>query len=410
MSSCSATRSSPAPTARAGDAPVLIAGAGPTGLAAAVALLAKGVACRIVDAAESPGRESSRATTLHAGTLELLDAVGLGQRLAATGARAERSKVLRGTRLLVDQDWTRLDSAYAFMLNLRQADIEDMLRQRLALLGGTVEFGLGVTEHREEGEGVTVELAGPEVGETVQCRYLVGCDGAHSTVRRGLGLALEGETYAGLFALGDARLKGGIDPRSSWLGGARGGLVGLLPLPEGWWRLNATLDEDPGDATIDFERLLRERLPSCHVEIETVAWSATYKIHRRSVAAMRSRRVLLAGDAAHLNSPIGGQGMNRGIRDAFDLAWRLAAIMDGGDEEGLLSQWERERTSDARRVLAGTDRLTRLLRARGPRGALAGLVLPVVSRIPATHDRVCAEMAGLTVSRRIASRYRGESA
>jgi 2-polyprenyl-6-methoxyphenol hydroxylase-like FAD-dependent oxidoreductase len=387
---------------------VLVAGAGPTGLTLAAGLAARGIEVAVCEASAGPGRESSRATTVHAGSLELLDELGVGRRLAESGMRALRSRIFRGRRLLVDQDWTRLPSRYPFLLNLPQEDVETVLRERLRELGGRVHFGWSVAGHRADSDEVSVELRGGETSQSARCRILVGCDGAHSSVRRHLGLHLEGETYPGVFALADAEIAGPLDPECSWLGGSHGGLLGLLPLSGGRWRINATLDdsgEPDDDAPIDFEALAHERLPGLAFRITAVGSSARYKIHRRAAGAMWRGRVLLAGDAAHLNSPIGGQGMNRGFREALDLSWRLPRVL-AGEHETLLSEWERERRRDAARVLAGTDRLTRMLRAVGPAGVLTELVLPIASRLLPLHDRVVSTLAQLAESRRIRARLR----
>jgi 2-polyprenyl-6-methoxyphenol hydroxylase-like FAD-dependent oxidoreductase len=386
-------------------APVIVAGAGPSGLSLAAALAALGVETTLCEAATAPGRESSRASTVHAGSLELLDALGVGKRLAESGWRASHSRVFRGRRLLVDQDWTRIESRYAFMLNLPQEDVECVLRERLGELGGSVHFGWSVAGHRQGADGATVDLERGAERRSLRARFLVGCDGAHSAVRRGLGLGLEGDTYPGLFALADVDLEGDLAPDSSYLASSARGLLGLLPLPRGRWRLNATLDRDLGEEPIDFERLAQERQLPARFAISGLGPHAVYRIHRRSSAAMRKGRVFLVGDAAHLNSPIGGQGMNRGIREAFDLAWRLARALRGEDDEDCFREWELERTAEAARVLAGTDRLTRILRAGGPAGMLGRAAVAVASRIPPAHDAVVRTLAQLADSRRILERY-----
>lgn len=382
------------------ETPVAITGAGPTGLALGLALRVRGVPHVLLEAAPRPGRESSRATTLHAGTLELLDAVdGLGGRLASRGVPVRRSRVMRGGRVVLDQDWRRVPSRYACMINLPQAEIEETLRSALEERGGGVRWGQAVTAHTPATDGVRVELEG---GDALRARFLVGCDGARSAVRRGLGLRLEGDTYPESFALADAEVKGSFEPWSSYLGASHRGLMGLLPMPGGRWRLNATLPEATDD--IDWQALAHERLPGSGFACVRTTWSACYAVHRRSVPAMRHGPVLLAGDAAHLHSPIGGQGLNRGIRDAFDLAWRLDRILSAGaDPVELLRAWEQERSEDARRVIRGTDTLTRALRASGGR-AVVPLFLHVAARVPPVHDRICRAMSAVDSSRRILAR------
>lgn len=383
------------------DVPVLIAGAGPTGLTLALALQVRGVQSLVCEAAEQPARESSRATAVHAGSLELMDRIGLAARLAERGVRTTRSVVYRGTRLLVEQDWTRLPSRYAFLLNLPQAELEASLRDELTRLGGTVRFGCSVVGHQAQEDSVAVDLDAAGTAQTVRCSVLVGCDGAHSAVRRGLGLALEGETYPDIFALADVVATVDAAPDCSILGGSADGLIGLQPLPDGRYRINATLGPQGSAEAIDFELLAQQRLPVHKVQISKVDWTSTYLVHRRSATSMFRGRVLLAGDAAHLSSPIGGQGMNRGIRDAFDLSWRLARIFDDHVSWRILSDWEQLRLQEAARVLEGTHRLMSMLRGQARGATLLRKALPLISRLPPLHDKMNLNMAGLSDARRI---------
>lgn len=360
------------------SADVLVAGAGTTGLTLACGLLMSGVRVRVIDRAAGPA-VTSRALVLQARGAEVLDRLGaLGdlrqraipiQRITAY-ARSRRPATIRIGDF----------SAAARPLVVSQAEIEAVLRDRLAELGGGVEWDTELVDADQDGSGVTARLTGQD---DVRVGWLAGCDGAHSRVRKLAGIEFPGAPVAERFLLADAYLDWdtGRDGTLAWL--HRDGVLAAFPLPDDTgggtlWRLLADLAPGPdldGQAALDeCRRLLADRAGRTDVTIRGARWTSTFRIQRRLAEAYRNGRLLLAGDAAHIHSPVGGQGMNVGIGDAENLAWKLAAVINGQAAEPFLDTFQAERrpvaagvlstTTNATRVLLGGGRLTRLLRDR----------------------------------------------
>jgi 2-polyprenyl-6-methoxyphenol hydroxylase-like FAD-dependent oxidoreductase len=364
------------------DLTVGIVGAGPTGLTLAYVLARAGVRATVVDREGGPGRESSRATTVHAGTLEALDALdGLGEEIAAAGLPARRSHVRSGDRILATVRWDRMPTRYAALVNLPQAALEGILERRLAELGLSVEWGRSIDSTEE-----------------VTADYIVGCDGAHSVIRRSIRVRLDGTTSDERFLLADVRLSGDLDQESTNIWVSTAGVLGILPMPDGSFRLNGTLADGEACDAASLGDLLARRLGRAdrRIHLDDVGWAAEYRTHSRLATAYRRGRAFLAGDAAHLNSPVGGQGMNVGICDAIDLGRRLVALRDGAPESHL-DGYEASRRPVAERVIGMTERATAMLTARRPverrlrNAALwVGHRLPPVQRLLSTDTAFAA--------------------
>lgn len=311
---------------------VLVVGAGPTGLAAAVGLAAASVRVRLVDAANGPA-VTSRALGLQPRGVEVLD------RLDALGDLPQRSVRVRGTIIRVDgRERLRLALPSGQELEGRaalvipQTEIEAGLRLRFAALGGAVEWRKRVVGLAQDAHAVTVEFAD---GEAFRCDWVIGCDGASSAVRRSIGVNLVGETAAERFLLADVRAPLPAPPDFGSMWASEDGTLAAVPLPgTDQWRLMAPNPQDqpddpPAETIIHtFTDLLRRRVGGS-VALNDVAWTSAFSIHRRLAARYREGRVILAGDAAHIHSPVGGQGMNTGLGDAENLAWKLALIESG---------------------------------------------------------------------------------
>lgn len=344
---------------------VLVAGAGPTGLALACGLLASGVAVRVVDGAAGPA-STSRALGLQPRGVEVLERAG------ALGDLERRSIPVRQVAVdLGGRTTARLRLGQTTKLVPRpglivsQAEIEANLRRRLAELGGTVEWGREVLAARQGGEGVTVELHG---SGTTRCEWLVGCDGAHSRVRKLAGIGFPGVQLIERFLLADVHVDLPVarDTVSVWLRGAE--MLAAFPLPGAdLWRLMAPVpdgaDQDlSAQAALDLlVGRLQERSgwPACAVG--AAEWTSTFRIHRRLAERFRQGRVLLAGDAAHIHSPVGGQGLNTGLGDAENLAWKLALVAHERAAMALLDSYEAERRPIAAEVLESTSAMTRIV-------------------------------------------------
>jgi 2-polyprenyl-6-methoxyphenol hydroxylase-like FAD-dependent oxidoreductase len=341
---------------------VVVVGAGPTGLATACGLRIGGVSIRVLDRAAGPAG-TSRALGLQPRGAEVLD------RLGAIGDLAQRARAIRQVVVNVGgRELARLAVGRPTQLVQRpglivsQVEIESALRERLAALGGTVEWGRKLTDVRPAADAVDVVLAD---GEIVRAGWVIGCDGAHSRVRAAAGIEFSGVPRSERFLLADVRAELGLsrDSVAVWLRGRD--LVAAFPLPgSAAWRLMTTA---PGAADVAPEAVLHVLLSRFGLHTGTVPvvlaceWTSTFQIHRRLASSYRRGRVLLAGDAAHIHSPIGGQGMNTGIGDAENLAWKLAMVIRGSAGDALLDTYSAERRPVAEEVLASTGSFTEIV-------------------------------------------------
>ena len=348
---------------------VLVVGAGPTGLTLACALVTQGTAVRVVDQAPGPS-PTSRANILHARGVEVLHRIravdGLAeQALAPLGMTMyARGRVLARMHFASD----RTESVQALFVS--QAAIEDRLRQRLAELGVAIEWNTAVTAADQDADGVTVGLG----AERVRVGWLVGCDGAHSTVRDLAGIAFPGVSVVERFLLADVDADWRRDRSTSASWFHPDGMVLAMPMrgPEGAsdrWRLMADVpaeDEhlDAAEVIARFEQLLPHRTGEAP-RIRNTVWTSVFRIQRRLADDYRAGRILVAGDAAHVHSPIGGQGMNTGIGDAENLAWKLALVVRGRGGEALLDTYTAERRPLAAEVLRSTTANTWILVGEG---------------------------------------------
>ncbi|MCZ7433240.1 FAD-dependent oxidoreductase [Streptomyces sp. WMMC1477] len=367
---------------------VIVVGAGPTGLALACELAAAGAACTVLERRAAPA-EGWRSVTLYSRTMELLHLRGHAEELAGAGRPVGRMAVGSAPPI----DFSGLDSPFPFVNVIPQSRTEEVLQRRALDLGVTLQREAEVTELRQDGEGVTLRVRTPAGEWDERAGYVVGCDGAGSAVRELAGIAFHGHTYTMAPLLADVRLRRPL-PRELLVLPGRGGIVVSVPYADGSYRL-AVVRADRGwreeAATLEeFRDLLAETLGH-DPEPYGVRWLARFKIHQRIADRYRSGRVLLAGDAAHLHSPLGGQGLNLGIQDAVNLGWKLAAEVRGRAAPGLLDSYEAERRPQAERTLAATDRATRLAVATSPGRRLArrGALWRLRS---ARHRRRAAEM------------------
>jgi len=374
---------------------VLIVGAGPTGLVTALWLAQAGVRFRIVDAAAEPGT-TSRALVVHARTLEFYRQLGIVDRVIAAGLHFVAVNLWvhgRHRARAVLGDVGIGISAYPYMLVLPQDVHERLLVAELRRLGVEVERGTTVERLSDREFDVVAELRGPSgARSTVVARYVAGCDGAHSMVRRATGVGFPGGTYERTFYVADVDLESDIDKELHValdaadftaifpLAGARKGrLIGTireaalaLDRPLGW-------DDVSGDA-----------LRRLGLRVTGVNWFSTYRVHHRVADRFRAGRCFLLGDAGHIHSPVGGQGMNTGIGDAVNLAWKLVEVVQRGAPEALLDSYEPERIAFARRLVATTDRAFVIATRNGAiarfvRLRVVPVLLPIAMRIRAAR-------------------------
>jgi 2-polyprenyl-6-methoxyphenol hydroxylase-like FAD-dependent oxidoreductase len=378
---------------------VLVVGAGPTGLTLASELLRHGLTVRIVDAAEAPS-PWSRAVAVHARTLEVLSQMGCADALVARGQKLRGATLWSAGEALARVEFDELDTSFPYVLCLSQQETEAVLHDALAARGGAVERGVSLTSFRQDGAGVTARLARGGEELTARAAWIVGCDGAHSVVRKALDLPFEGSTYEERFQLADVKIDWDTRDDRITTYFADDGLVACFPLPGGRWRLVAT---DVGEAaeapSADEVEALFHRRTGTGARLSDMVWSSRFRIHCRQVASYRDDRALLAGDAAHIHSPVGGQGMNTGVQDAHNLAWKLRLVHKGLARSKLLDTYHEERHAVGQSVLRGTDAATKAASVRNP---LARGVRDEVARfltsLEVVQQRVATELAELTVN------------
>jgi 2-polyprenyl-6-methoxyphenol hydroxylase-like FAD-dependent oxidoreductase len=337
---------------------VLIIGAGPSGLFAAAELARHGVAARLVERDAQPHREA-RATAIQPGTLDILDSVGLLQPFLDAAERVHCSRLYGpGMAELGALSHDGLDCRCAFQCSLPQYETQRILEAHLSALGGVIERGVTATRVESDATGVAVELvhAGGRT-ETVRPRVVIGAGGAHSVTRHSMGSPLEGATYRGNFLVADIAMTGPLPRGEAGVICGPHGLLLLAPLPGGRWISFQDLEEDVD--TVDAEDVVARvdaRLAGKHRPTD-VGWFATFRMHRRIVSRQGDGRRFLIGDAAHLSSPFGGEGLNAGLHDGYDLAWKLALVLRGDAQRSLLDHYAVERQIADRHVLEVSDQV-----------------------------------------------------
>jgi 2-polyprenyl-6-methoxyphenol hydroxylase-like FAD-dependent oxidoreductase len=362
---------------------ILVVGAGPTGLTLASELYRHGVSCRIVDK-QAEGSPDSRATDMQTRTLEVLQDMGLIDEALSIGHRHTGVSIFGDGRWLARMSIEDVDSPFPFALGITQDKTEAMLARHLVRLGGRIERRVEVARVEPHDDGATATLLYPDgQWEKAKSKWVVGCDGASSAVRIGLGIPFEGTSYDDRFLMADVKLTWDESPDHFYIFYGDALFVMVIPIPGG--RVRLFLNEPPGDHAITletFRELFRNVVP-LPATIEDPGWMSRFRIHHRLVPRYRVGHVLLAGDAAHIHSPIGGQGMNLGMQDAYNLAWKLALVVRDKAPESLLDSYEPERRPLAQWVIEDSDKGQRRAMIKEGFGAtIRNQVLGVLSRFP----------------------------
>jgi 2-polyprenyl-6-methoxyphenol hydroxylase-like FAD-dependent oxidoreductase len=384
------------------DCQVLVVGAGPTGLTLAAQLLARGIHARVIDKGEGPVQQS-RAPGIQARTLEVLDTMGLTEAFIDQGHRVRRLRWYADQRNLLDLDLARNGSRYGFTLHIPQSQTETLLRARVQELGGTIDQRVELVRLAERGDAVAATLrdaTGREID--VSAGYVAGCDGAHSRVRHETGLPFEGHPYPQDWLLADVALDGvGTDDAVHAFFRPNGLPLVCIPMGGRHWRLvMANVGDRRGQPPTfaEIQELVAERAP-WPIEVSDPGWLSSFRCHLKSTTSYRRGRVLLAGDAAHIHSPAGGQGMNTGMMDAHNLAWKLALVADGRAPDALLDTYGQERAPVASGVLEFTNKIVGLLTMRNrAKRAVRDTVIPVVSRVPVVQRGAARKLSQLSVA------------
>ncbi|MEU4495837.1 FAD-dependent monooxygenase [Streptomyces sp. NPDC023998] len=387
---------------------VLVVGAGPTGLALAAQLRAYGARFRIIDRHLDRARES-RALAIQPRTLEALAPYGVTDELVARGNPAVQLRMHfpgRTVRLPLF-DIGVADTPYPFLLFLSQAETESVLGSHLAEAGTTVERGTELAELTAEDALVACRLRHRDgTEESVSARYVVGCDGAHSTVRDQAGIGFEGYAYPQTFLLADLEVDG-LEKGAAHAYMTEAGMLFFFPLgsPASWRMLAMRPPGTPDtESPLDVRQLqaIVDRYVGDRLHLQNPVWMTDFRLHNRGAKNYRAGRVFLAGDAAHIHSPAGAQGMNTGIQDALNLGWKLALVCQDAAPGALLDTYESERAPVGRNVLRFTDRAFTIATSRNPLLRLARTrgaprLAPLVLRLPALRAAAFRTLSQLAI-------------
>ena len=397
---------------------VLIIGAGPTGLVLALWLTKLGVKVRIVDKTAEPGT-TSRALAVQARTLELY------RQLDLTGAVVARGHEVPAVNLWVKGEAAaRLSfetigsglTPYPFLKIFPQDQHERLLIERLEALDVAVERRTELIHFTNEENGITARLRGPD-GQKHDCKasYIAGCDGARSTVRETIGTGFPGGTYRQIFYVADVEADGPALNGELHADLDEADFLGVFPLAgRGRARLIGTVRDERADRadTLTFKDVSDRAINHLKVQVKKVNWFSTYHVHHRVTQHFRKRRAFLLGDAAHIHSPAGGQGMNTGIGDAINLAWKLAAVLAGRAGDNLLDSYEAERIGFARQLVATTDRIFSFVTAEGRiadvmRTRVAPVLLPMAVSLGPVREYIFRTVSQIMLSYRRGPLSRG---
>ena len=386
---------------------MLVVGAGPTGLVLAADLLARGIRTRVIDKGDGVALQT-RAIGIHARTLEVLDMMGLAGRFTERGQVVRQLRFYSRGRCLTSLEFGRCGSRFGFLLDLPQDQTERLLRARIAELGGTIEQDAELTGLTPRAGAVTATVRRPAgQTQTITAGYVAGCDGAHSRVRRELGLTFHGHPYPQDWLLADVLLGGDLPdgdlPEDAIHAFFRpdGLPVIFFPMRGHRWRLTLPFAGDRGEQAptlAEIQHLTSQRAPR-PVTVSDPTWLASFRCHRRSASAYRRGRVLLAGDAVHIHTPAGGQGLNTGILDAHNLGWKLALVAAGRAPDALLDTYGAERRPVAEEVLRLTHALVHYGTMNHPvKRRVRDVVVPVLGRSAAVQRRAARRLSQVYVS------------
>jgi 2-polyprenyl-6-methoxyphenol hydroxylase-like FAD-dependent oxidoreductase len=376
------------------DTDVLIVGAGPTGLMLANQLIRRGVSVKIIDRHPGPALQT-RALGVQARTLEIYRKLGVVGRALELGRVSTGGNIWAEGKLMAHVGLSDAGGAvtpYPYILILGQDDNERILGEKLRDLGGAVEWSTELTAFTQDDAGVSATLKLPDGSERkLRAAWIAGCDGARSAVRDLSGIGFPGAPYEHVFFVADVEMTGSMVEGELNVYLLREGFHLLFPMRgKDHWRIVGILPEALRGGEV---KTLDAVLPSlgeeaeANLAIRSCSWFSTYRIHHRAAQNFRDRRAFLAGDAAHIHSPVGAQGMNTGLQDAYNLAWKLALVVRGRADPALLASYEAERVPVARKLLETTDRAFRLVVSDNP---LAGLM----------RTKVLARIAAFVVNRR----------
>ena len=366
----------------ASDLEVLIVGAGPVGLFLANECARRNLRWRLIEERSSQS-EHSKALAIFPRTLEIFDMAGIVAPFLEKANRVTKVAVMTHDHTLAHMKFEPEESPYSFVAMVPQDVTERLLVEELRHRGGAVEYETKFVSAEQHEHGVDVTLEHRGESSRVKALFVVGCDGAHSAVRHLLNLPFEGAEYRGSFLLADVETNDALPADELQLCPSEFGPVAIFPMSSTRRRIVATIGQVEGEApSLELvRRIVAQRAPS-QIEARSLHWSSYFRIHHRQVARLREGRMFIAGDAAHIHSPFGGQGMNTGLHDVWNLAWKLDLFLKGRGNQELLDSYGRERLPVIKNVIATTDHLTRIMGTPNKFAqALRDTVIPMVSRL-----------------------------
>jgi 2-polyprenyl-6-methoxyphenol hydroxylase-like FAD-dependent oxidoreductase len=382
---------------------VLVVGAGSVGLTAAAELRRRGVDVRCVDAAVQHN-VSTKALGLQARTLELFERLGVVEDAVARGLPVRKFNIMSEEHQIAQFDLGGLDTPYPYLLMLPQNTTEEILRRRLEQLGGQVESGVELVGFTQDADGVDAVLRDGGRSQHVRADWLIGADGAHSFVRHQVGLRFEGGAFREEFATADVRVDWRLPMDQLFAFLNRGNFIAYFPMVGGWHRVAIaynTRSAPDGDVTLAEVQRAIDTCGPAGARVIDIGDRSRFVIHQRTVEQQSVGRVFLAGDAAHVHSVVGAQGLNIGVQDSFNLAWKLAAVIAGHGTPELLKSYTAERQPAARRIVAGTRRATRMtLLRRAPAVFARRHVAPLVLRRHRVRSTIEHALSQLDISYR----------
>ena len=373
----------------------------PTGLALAISLQQAGIEHVLIDKLAA-GQNTSRAAVIHAHTLDMLDELGVSARLAAEGLRLTTFTIRDRDRQLLQIPFDRLRTKHPYLLMLPQDATERILTDRLVALGGRIHRAVTATRLTQSATGVEATCDSAVGEQAIAARFAVGADGMHSIVRATIGAEFAGGTYEESFVLADVRMHWSHGRDDVQLFFSPAGLVVIAPLPDGTFRIVATLDDAPEHpAASDIQALIDARGPTGGTaNVTHLVWSSRFHVHHRLANAYRDRRLFLIGDAAHVHSPAGGQGMNTGLVDACVLGRLLAQAVSGQRPESGLDRYQRLRRPAAEQVLGLARRLTSLATMKSPtKRRVRNAVFSLLNHLPPAKQALAMNLSGLSRQR-----------
>jgi 2-polyprenyl-6-methoxyphenol hydroxylase-like FAD-dependent oxidoreductase len=383
------------------DTDVLIVGAGPVGLFLANECGRRGLRWRLVET-NAEQSSQSKALAIFPRTLEILDMAGLVEPFMRVANRVTTVAVIAHGRPLARVRFTPGETPYSFIAMVPQNVTELLLAERLQQAGGRIEYDTSFVTAVQRDDRVDVTLDHMGQRETLTAAFVVGCDGAHSAVRHLLNLPFEGATYDGLFMLADIDTNDALPADELQLCPSELGPAAIFPMSASRRRVVATVDRANGKTpSLEFVRqILSQRAPAA-IEARALHWSSYFQVHHRQVADMRVGRIFIAGDAAHIHSPFGGQGMNTGLHDVWNLAWKLDLTLRGHGNDRLLQSYTAERRPVIAQVIQTTHLLTKAMGTPNRFAqALRDTVIPLVSRLAPFQHAFVDRLSELSVAYR----------